>query len=221
MARHTSLGNHRNAKRYIAILPLLEWAFSTEHARLSLAQDGEVILGRAYGRGSAQRLVDICQVGGFVDGGGSSDAAHDAEIVASTLSKLPMIHGGPFMAIRIADHARRGDLPNWMPGRPRIVPVDVDGRGMARTKSAGAVWETKTWTDRKGRKRSRRIERQLWFCPVVVDPTQKAIDRARAFYVDWYMAVRWLRFRLIENGQLEKHELTEDLPQGAPWEGRG
>jgi len=64
-----------------------------------------------------------------VDGGQHKIGSYthaDAEVIAATVAGLPDRLGGIRMAIRVAELARAGLTPDWMPGVvPRCVPVET------------------------------------------------------------------------------------------------
>jgi hypothetical protein len=72
-----------------------------------------------------QRAALGCQI----DGGRYKRGSYtheDAEVIAATVAGLPDSLGGIRMAISVAELARAGITPDWMPGAvPRCVPVDM------------------------------------------------------------------------------------------------
>ena len=57
----------------------------------------------------------------------------DAEVIAATVAGMPDSLGGKRMAISIAELARAGITPDWMPGIvPRCVPVATKQISMAK-----------------------------------------------------------------------------------------
>jgi hypothetical protein len=50
----------------------------------------------------------------------------DAEVIAATVAGMPDSLSGKRIAIRVAELARAGLTPNWMPGAvPRCVPAEI------------------------------------------------------------------------------------------------
>jgi hypothetical protein len=84
---------------------------------------------QAYGFGMEYVLIQRARLGCKVDGGGHKSQSYtheDAEIVAGTLAGMPDSFGGKRMAIYVAELARAGMTPDWMPGVvPRCVPVET------------------------------------------------------------------------------------------------
>jgi hypothetical protein len=84
-------------------------------------------------------LIRQAMLGCRVDGGGGGgprDVHQDAEVVAAVLAGLPDALGGRGMAVRVAELARAGITPDWMPGAvPRCVPAELrDGPGGPRAR---------------------------------------------------------------------------------------
>ena len=115
-------------KRALGVQAMLEWAFRVEQAQLELpVRRG--IDEEGFGFGMEYVLIQRARLGCKVDGGGhkSQSSTHeDAEIVAATLAGMPDSLGGKRMAIYVAELARGGMTPDWLPGAvPRCVPAET------------------------------------------------------------------------------------------------
>lgn len=195
-------------KKWVSVQQILEWAFRREKVSLELPRAEEAMIGAGYGVGSSQRLVQFKEIGCFVDGGGSSACHEDAETVAALLGGLPDDLGGRRFAIQIAEWARMGVTPDWMPGAyPRIIPAAFHtNRHGEHAASVALEPDVSGW---EGRSRA---------CPITYLPTRQQIDMARRTYVQWRSALRDLRANLSSSRMLRAHELTGILPPMAPWE---
>lgn len=217
------MGNRvsRAAVQPISILGLLDWAFRAECAQLDFDNLGSRASGWGYVSSTAA-ILQHEQLGCRIDGGGRSDPHPDADVVAAAVAALPEARGGRGMAIRIAELARAGAVPDWMPGAmPRVVPVDTHTNrhgthavtlDAARLGSLG--WQAQPRRNRKGVV----VHDPVQYCPVVVRPSVSEIARARRAYLDWWGALRDLRetFRLY--GGLCAFEVTEAMPRRVPWQ---
>ena len=108
---------------------ILEWAFRIEKAQLELPEPHNPERGEGCGFGLEYVLLQRAALGCQIDGGRHKTGSYtheDAEVVAATVAALPDALGGKRMAIRIAELARAGLTPDWMPGAvPRCVPVET------------------------------------------------------------------------------------------------
>ncbi len=115
-------------KRALGVQAILEWAFRVEKAQLELPQRQDID-GEGFGFGMEYVLIQRAILGCKVDGGGRSSQSYthqDAEIVAATLAGMPDSLGGIRMAIQVAELARAGMTPDWLPGVvPRCVPLEI------------------------------------------------------------------------------------------------
>ena len=111
---------HRK-KRALGVQALLEWAFRMEQAQLELpVRRG--IDEEGFGFGMEYVLIQRARLGCKVDGGGHKSQSYthsDAEIIAATLAGMPDSLGAKRMAIYIAELARAGMTPDWLPGMSR------------------------------------------------------------------------------------------------------
>jgi len=127
-----STGQHPlqgRAKREINIQQALEWAFSKERAQLELPERPDPERGQGQGFSLEYVLMQRAALGCQIDGGRYKRGSYtheDAEVIAATVAGLPHSLGGIRMAISVAELARAGITPDWMPGAvPRCVPVDM------------------------------------------------------------------------------------------------
>ncbi|SMO98972.1 hypothetical protein SAMN06265173_14818 [Thalassovita litoralis] len=208
------------AKKIISIHALLEWAFRRECARLDFAEDGESILGYGYASMTAMILRHE-QLGCRIDGGGRSEPHPDADAVAAAVSALPEARGGRRMAVWIAELARAGAVPDWMPdAAPRVYPVETHTNRYgirAKTEDAARLgahgWPMQSRRNRKGQI----VQEAVLFCPVSVRPTVADIARARRSYLDWWGALHELRCSFQIYSGLSSFDVSCEMPPRAPW----
>lgn len=205
--------NPQRIRKQVSIQQLLEWAFRVEKVSLDLPQAEEALIGRGYGTGSALRLIQRAELGCRIDGGGNSPCHEDAEAVAAVLSNLPIALGGRGMAVRMAEWARAGTTPDWMPGAaPKVVP---------------ALWHNNRHGRRAGSVKVGQIDVKvaetivaydLRACPITWSPSAHQIGVARREYLAWGLALLEVRSNLRACRMLRGHELTDAMPPRAPWE---
>lgn len=208
------------AQQAISILDLLEWAFRRECAQLDFDRHGLGAVGWGYVSSTAA-IIQHEQLGCRVDGGGRSDPHPDADVVASAVSVLPESVGGRGMAIRIAELARAGAVPDCMLGAaPRIVPVDTHTNQfgfMAKTEDAARLgcegWPSQPRRNRKGVI----VHDPVKFCPVMIRPSVSQIARVRRDYLDWWGALLELREGFRVYGGLSAYHVTDQMPPMTPW----
>jgi len=125
---------------------------------------------------------------------------------------MPDSLGGKRMAIRVAELARAGLTPDWMPGAvPRCVPVDV-----RRNRYGDRATTVVVGTERVlSRGKWRTIE--VLACPVTFSPHPQQIESARRGYDDWWQALVWVRDGLITGRMLREVEVTVAMPKARPW----
>ncbi len=214
----------RGAVRAMSIQRALEWAFGAEYAGLEFNEMGETSGGQRMGVDGIWLMMQREAIGCEIDGGGRSDPAWDAQIIASTVASLPVSHGGRQMAVFVAQHARAGVAPDWMrDARPTIQPCGMrtNRHGeRAETEEAqhlgSAGWPIQKRIGRKGRV----FEEPVLYCPVVVTPTRSQIAAAHRRYLAWYGALLWIRAELDGLGILAGIDLTLDMPVLQPWNAR-
>ena len=204
----------RRVKRALGVQAILEWAFQVEKAQLELPQRRDVDE-EAYGFGMEYVLMQRARLGCKVDGGGHKSQSYtheDAEIVAATLAGMPNSIGGIRMAISVAELARAGMTPNWMPGAvPRCVPVDMKRNRHGDRAVSVVVGTEKILVCGKWRTVEVRA------CPVTFSPAPQQIEAARRGYEDWWQALDWVRDGLVVGRMLRELEVTEVMPKVRPW----
>ena len=129
MTLHRPINNRgTRIKRALGVQAVLEWAFRVEKAQLELPPRKDVSE-EGFGFGLEYVLLQRAALGCKVDGGQHKMGSYthaDAEVVAATVAGMPERLGGIRMAISVAELARAGITPDWMPGVvPRCVPVEA------------------------------------------------------------------------------------------------
>lgn len=202
-------------KRALGVQQVLEWAFRTEKARLELPEPPDPERGDSPGFGLEYVLMQRAALGCRIDGGRykpDSSTHEDAEVVAACVAGLPTSLGGLRMAIRIAELARAGMTPDWMPGAvPRCVPVEMKRNQHGARSITIAVGTTRVLT----RGKWRTVE--LRACPVTFSPHPDQIAAAHRHYKQWWLALGWVRDGLREGGMLRSIEVTDAMPKHQPW----
>lgn len=160
-------------------------------------------------------LLQRAALGCQVDGGQHKIGGYtheDAEVIAATVAEIPESVGGKRMAIRVAELARAGLTPDWMPGAvPRCVPVDIK-----RNRHGDRAVSVVVGTERvlvRGKWRSVEVRA----CPVTFRPDGRQIDAARRAYDEWWQALTWLHDALLAGGLLREIGLTAAVPKRCPW----
>ena len=204
-------------KRALGVQAALEWAFRIEKAQLELPLP-ENVTEEGFGFGLEYVLLQRAALGCKVDGGQHKIGGfthEDAEVIAATVAGMPDSLGGKRMAIRVAELARAGLTPDWMPGAvPRCVPVDIKrnrhgDRAVSVVVSTAHALINGKW---------RIVEVRA--CPVTFTPTPQQIDAARQAYDDWWQALDWVRDGLIAGGMLREVEVRAVMPSSRPWTAR-
>jgi len=199
----------------MSVQQALEWAFRVEKAQLELPMPKDVT-DEGFGFGLEYVLLQRAALGCQVDGGQyklGSYTHEDAEVIAATVAGMPDNLGGKRMAIRVAELARAGITPDWMPGAvSRCVPVEVK-RNQHGERSTTIVVGTERVLSRG---KWRTVE--VLACPVTFSPHQELIDAARRDYDDWWKALGWIRDGLIAGGMLREVDVTAAMPKGRPWD---
>lgn len=202
-------------KRALGVQAALEWAFRIEKAQLELPECPDPERGPGFGFGLEYVLLQRAALGCRIDGGQhklGSSSHPDAEVIAATVAGLPDSLGGKRMAIRVAELARAGLTPDWMPGAvPRCVPVEVK-RNQHGERATSIVVGTERVLSR-GKWRS--VE--ILACPVTFSPHPQQIEGARRAYEDWWRALGWIREGLTVGGMLREVEVTGAMPKRSPW----
>ena len=214
MQGRINLTSGTKVKRALGVQALLEWAFQTEQAQLELPPPKDVIE-EGYGFGLEYVLMQRAALGCKVDGGQHKMGSYthaDAEVIAATVAGLPDSLGGIRMAISLAELARAGLTPDWMPGAiPRCVPVDIKrnrqgDRAVSLVVGTERVLVCGKW---------RTIEVRA--CPVTWRPHPEQIASAQRGYEDWWQALDWVRDGLVVGGMLREVKVTAAMPKVRPW----
>ena len=201
-------------KRVFGVQAALEWAFRVEQAQLELPPPKDVTE-EGFGFGLEYVLMQRAALGCKVDGGQHKMGSYthpDAEVIAATVAGLPDSLGGIRMAIHVAELARAGVTPNWMPGIvPQCVPVETkqNQHGERATTIVVGTELVKT------RGKWRTVE--LLACPVTWRPHPEQIASARRGYENWWQALDWLRDGLVAGRMLGEMVVTEVMPKVRPW----
>ena len=135
-----------------------------------------------------------------VDGGRYKMGSYthtDAEVIAATVAGMPDSMGAKRMAIRVAELARAGMTPDWMPGAvPRCVPVEMK-RNRHGDHAVTKVVGTERIRTRGPTVRGTWKTVEVRACPVRFSPDPEQIEAARRAYDDWWLALDWVRDGLI------------------------
>jgi thiazole synthase ThiGH ThiG subunit len=119
------------------------------------------------------------------------------------------------MAIQVAELARAGMTPDWMPGVvPRCVPMETKNNQHGERATTIVVGTERL----KTRGKWRTVE--VLACPVTWRPHPEQIASARRGYEDWWLALEWVRDGLLAGGMLREVEVTARMPKAHPWGSR-
>jgi len=210
--RHIGSGH---PKRSMSVQQALEWAFRVEHVQLELPEPPDPEREHGFGFGLEYVLLQRAALGCKVDGGQykiGSYTHEDAEVIAATVAGMPDRLGGKRMAIRLAELARAGLTPDWMPGAvPRCVPVETK-RNQHGERATTIVVGTERVLSRG---KWRTVE--VLACPVTFSPHPQQIEAGRRGYVEWCRALGWVREGLQASGLLQEIEVKDVMPRGTPW----
>jgi hypothetical protein len=116
------------------------------------------------------------------------------------------------MAVTIAELARHGLRPNWLPdAKTKCEPVNLHkGRHGTYAKS-----EACDQIEVISRGRKRLIE--VRWCPVRFTCTPDRIAAARRDYLRWWDALHDLRHSFQTYGGLTAWRVTDEMPPRTPW----
>ncbi|MBZ0130236.1 MAG: hypothetical protein K8F59_14080 [Rhodobacteraceae bacterium] len=202
-------------KRVLGVQALLDWAFRIEKAQLELPAPRRESDEEGFGFGLEYVLLQRAQLGCKIDGGKYKTLCHtneDAEVVAATVAGIPDSLGGICMAIHVAELARAGLTPDWIPGAvPRCIPVET------RRNQHGERAITEVVGVERVLYRGRWRSVEVLACPVIWRPHPQQIDEARRGYQDWWRALDWVRDGLAAGGMLREVEVTDAMPKVRPW----
>lgn len=205
-----------------AILDILDWAFRRERVSIDFDQ-----LGSASGRtlrrhGTEYRLLRQAELGCVIDGGGRSDPHPDAERVAEAVAALPEGCGGRAMGLWIAELARAGRIPDWMPeARPRFLPAATHQNQFGQRAATRDAVELGPYGWPPQRRRTRKggvaYDRVMYTPLVLIDGSDK-VAAARRAYLGWWGALRELRVTFQVYGGLTAFTVTDAMPPMRPWQ---
>ncbi|MCV2449429.1 hypothetical protein [Paracoccus sp. DMF] len=202
------------AKRALGVQAALEWAFRVEKAQLELPVP-EDVTEEGFGFGLEYVLIQRAILGCKIDGGQHKMGSYtheDAEVIAACVAGLPDAMGGKRMAIRVAELARAGLTPDWMPGAvSRCLPVEIKRNQHGERASTIVVGTARVLA----RGKWRTVE--VLACPVTFSPHPRQIEAARRAYDEWWQALGWVRDGLIAGGMLREVEVTAAMPKARPW----
>uniref|UniRef100_UPI004047F656 hypothetical protein n=1 Tax=Yoonia sp. TaxID=2212373 RepID=UPI004047F656 len=202
-------------KRTLAVQAALEWAFRVEQAQLELPSPKDVTE-EGFGFGLEYVLLQRAALGCKIDGGQHKMGSYthpDAEVIAAVVAGMPDRLGGIRMAISVAELARAGLTPDWMPSViPRCVPLETKSNQHGERATTIIVGTERV----KTRGKWRTVE--VLACPVTWRPHPEQIASARRGYEDWWLALDWVRDGLIAGGMLREVEVTAAMPKLRPWQ---
>lgn len=212
--RQIGRGSATKVKRALGAQAALEWAFRIEKAQLELSAPQD-LPDEGYGFGLEYVLFQRAALGCKIDGGQHKIGGYtheDAEVIAATVAGIPESLGGKRMAIRVAELARAGLTPDWLPGVvSRCVPVEVKRNQHGERATTVVVGIERVLTHGKWR------TVEVLACPVTFSPHPQQIEAARRGYDDWWQALDWVREGLIAGGILREVEVTAAMPRVRPW----
>ena len=143
---------------------------------------------------------------------GAVDELDHAEVIAAIVAGLPDSLGGIRMALRIAELARAGLTPDWMPGAvPRCVPRET------RENQHGVRAVTEVVGTERVLTRGKWRTIEVLVCPVIWRPQAEQIASARRGYEDWWQALGWVRDGLQAGAMLREVEVMAGMPKLRPW----
>ncbi|RAP39368.1 hypothetical protein BYZ73_20910 [Rhodovulum viride] len=203
-------------RRAMPVRAALEWAFGTECARLD-HDEIEAVGGtgwRSYGMEYV--ALERAQLGTRVDvSRGRSSPHDDAELIATVVrNTLPW-----YAATLVADLARAGRTPDWMPdARPRLRPDEWQhNRPRLWAKSRDSSEAPDGWQPIPRRNRKGVIVHDaVRFTPCHWDPTPGRIAAARRAYLDWWGYLLSVQAAL-KGADLLGVSVTGDMPSMTPW----
>jgi hypothetical protein len=203
-------------KRTLGVQAALEWAFGVEKAQLELPLPKDVTL-EGFGFGLEYVLLQRAALGCQIDGGQHKIGSHtheDAEVIAATVGGIPDSLGGMRMALRVAELARAGLTPDWMPGvKPRCVPMETKNNQHGERATTIVVGTERV----KTRGKWRTVE--VLACPITWRPHPEQIVSARRGYDEWWLTLDWIRDGLLAGRMLREVEVTNSMPKMQPWFG--
>lgn len=207
-------------KRALGVQAALEWAFGVEKAQLELPVPKDVTV-EGFGFCLEYVLLQRAALGCKVDCGQHKMGSYthpDAEVIAATVAGIPDSLGGRRMAIRVAELARAGLTPDWMPGAvPRCVPAIIK-ENQHGLRAGTIVVGTERVRVRGPTARGAWKMVEILACPVTFSPHPHQIEAARRGYQEWCLAVGWVREGLIAGSMLREMEITAAMPRECRWD---
>lgn len=214
LGRWKSVPGTTKVKRALGVQAALEWAFRVEKAQLDLPPPKNVSE-ESIGFGLEYVLLQRAALGCTIDGGRHKMGGYtheDAEVIAATAAGIPDSLGGKHAAIRVAELARAGLTPDWMPGAvPRCVPAEVKRNQHGDRAAIMVVGTERVLT------RGKWCTVEVLACPVIFTPHPQKIEAAREAYDGWWQALDWVRDGLTAGGMLRTIEVTAAMPKSRPW----
>lgn len=112
----------------------------------------------------------------------------------------------------VAELARAGLTPDWMPGAVvRCVPVEVKRGHHGKRATTMVVGSERVLY----RSKWRTVE--VLACPVTYSPHPQQIAAVRQAYEDWWQALDWVREDMEVSGMLREIEVTAAMPKVRSW----
>ena len=214
LLRHIHQRDGAKVKRTLGIQAALEWAFRVEQAQLELPPPKDVTE-EGFGFGLEYVLLQRAALGCKVDGGQHKMGSYthpDAEVIAAIVAGMPDSLGGIRMAIQMAELARAGMTPDWMPGvAPRCVPLETKNNQHGERATIIVVGTERV----KTRGKWRTVD--VLACPVTWRPHPEQIASSRRGYEDWWQALDWVRDGLVVGRMLREIGVTTTMPRRCPW----
>ncbi|MEM8822050.1 MAG: hypothetical protein AAGF30_00420 [Pseudomonadota bacterium] len=205
----------------MGIWDALQWAFRDQAVHLELPGDAFKEARPSFGLEWV--MMERAKLGCRPDGGAGPDVVHeDAETLAAALANLPKRLGGLRAAIAMAESARSGLVPDWMPGAvPTMVPVawkrgHRHGPAQGKSEVIGKVDVVEIKRAGRGVRRVVKTVAIRW-TPIRWDPSREQIDAARRRYRAWWHVLAYVQRTVRLAGGLQRHDLTAKMPHGAPW----
>ena len=214
LQRQVGRSGGTKVKRALGVQAALEWAFRVEQAQLELPPTTDVT-DEGFGFGLEYVLLQRAALGCKVDGGQHKMGSYthpDAEVIAVIVAGMPESLGGIRMAIRMAELARAGMTPDWMPGIvPRCVPLETKNNQHGERATTIVVGTERV----KTRGKWRTVD--VLACPVTWRPHPEQIASSRRGYEDWWQSLDWVRDGLVVGRMLREVGVTTTMPRRCPW----
>ncbi len=214
LQRQVGRSGGTKVKRALGVQAALEWAFRVEQAQLELPPTTDVT-DEGFGFGLEYVLLQRAALGCKVDGGQHKMGSYthpDAEVIAAIVAGMPESLGGIRMAIRMAELARAGMTPDWMPGIvPRCVPLETKNNQHGERATTIVVGTERV----KTRGKWRTVD--VLACPVTWRPHPEQIASSRRGYEDWWQSLDWVRDGLVVGRMLREVGVTTTMPRRCPW----